>query len=78
MSPTLPESEPEASPQSPAERYRALAPRMPEQGLVLTEVFPSSVEIEMEIGFGRGMFLVQRAARVPGHGLLGIDRKSVV
>jgi tRNA (guanine-N7-)-methyltransferase len=76
MVPSPPEHESEPDPQTPAERYRALAPRMPEQGLILTEVFPSSIEIEMEIGFGRGMFLVQRAARVPGSGLLGIEIKD--
>jgi tRNA (guanine-N7-)-methyltransferase len=73
---TTREDERDEGPQSPAERYRALAPRAPEQGLVLTEVFPSSTEIEMEIGFGRGMFLLQRAERAPGSGLLGIEIKD--
>jgi tRNA (guanine-N7-)-methyltransferase len=72
----IPKVEPEQGPESPAERYRARAPRMPEAGLVLTEVFPSSTEIEMEIGFGRGMFLLQRAARVPSAALLGIEIKD--
>lgn len=59
-----------------AARYRSWASRVPEQGLDLSEVFPKSTEIEMEIGFGRGMFLRQRAERVPDHGLLGIEIKS--
>ena len=70
------ETEPDPTQQSAAERYREQAPRLPEQGLVLTEVFASSAEIEMEIGFGRGMFLLQRAACAPGSGLLGIEIKD--
>jgi tRNA (guanine-N7-)-methyltransferase len=76
MAPSTPEVEREDEPQTPAQRYRALAPRAPESGLVLTEVFASSAEIEMEIGFGRGMFLLQRAARVPASGMLGIEIKD--
>jgi tRNA (guanine-N7-)-methyltransferase len=71
-----PESELDPSFENAAERYRALAPRMPEAGLVLTEIFPLTTEIEMEIGFGRGMFLLQRSQRVPSAGLLGIEIKD--
>jgi tRNA (guanine-N7-)-methyltransferase len=76
MAPSTPEIERETDAQTHAQRYRALAPRVPDAGLVLTEVFASSTEIEMEIGFGRGMFLVQRAERVPAAGLLGIEIKD--
>jgi tRNA (guanine-N7-)-methyltransferase len=76
MAASTPEVEREDDLQTPAQRYRALAPRAPENGLVLTEFFASSAEIEMEIGFGRGMFLLQRAARVPASGLLGIEIKD--
>jgi len=76
MPPSTPEIERDDGAQTPAQRYRALAPRAPETGLVLTEVFTSSTEIEMEIGFGRGMFLLQRAERVPAAGLLGIEIKD--
>jgi tRNA (guanine-N7-)-methyltransferase len=59
-----------------ARRYRALAPRVPEGGLDLIEAFAPSVEIEIEIGFGRGMFLVQRAQAAQGSALLGIEIKD--
>jgi tRNA (guanine-N7-)-methyltransferase len=59
-----------------ARRYRALAPRLPEGGLDLVEVFAPKREIEIEIGFGRGMFLLQRAAAAPGSALLGIEIKD--
>jgi tRNA (guanine-N7-)-methyltransferase len=76
MTPSTPEPERDRTFENASQRYRALAPRMPEQGLTLTEVFPLTTEIEMEIGFGRGMFLLQRAARVPSAGLLGIEIKD--
>jgi tRNA (guanine-N7-)-methyltransferase len=76
MAPSTPEIERDDAVQTAAQRYRASAPRAPEAGLVLTEVFASSTEIEMEIGFGRGMFLLQRAERVPAAGLLGIEIKD--
>ena len=59
-----------------ARRYRALAPRLPEGGLDLVEVFAPKHALEIEIGFGRGMFLVQRAVAAPGTGLLGIEIKD--
>ena len=71
-----PDGEPDPTFENAAQRYRALAPRMPERGLNLTEVFPLTDQIEMEIGFGRGMFLLQRAERVPDAGLLGIEIKD--
>lgn len=75
----MPDEPPSESAQSPhafATRYRSWASRAPEEGLDLLEIFPQSREIEMEIGFGRGLFLRQRAARVPEHGLLGIEIKN--
>jgi tRNA (guanine-N7-)-methyltransferase len=57
-------------------RYRTLAPRLPDGGLDLSEVFAPRTEIEIEIGFGRGMFLAQRAQVVPGAALLGIEIKD--
>lgn len=57
------------------QRYLDGAPRVPEAGLDLTEVFPEGGEIEMEIGFGRGGFLIERAGAAPNAWLLGIERK---
>lgn len=59
-----------------ARRYRALAPRLPAAGLDLAEAFAPRTELEIEIGFGRGMFLLQRAVSAPGSGLLGIEIKD--
>lgn len=59
-----------------ARRYREQAPRAPEAGLNLFEIFPPSAEIEMEIGFGRGQFLQQRSAAAPDAHLLGLEIKK--
>jgi tRNA (guanine-N7-)-methyltransferase len=69
-------AEPAPSAHDFATRYRSWASRAPEEGLDLFELFPQTSEIEMEIGFGRGLFLRQRAGRVPQHGLLGIEIKN--
>ena len=68
--------QPRPAPLAAARRYRALAPRLPAGGLDLVEVFAPSSEIEIEIGFGRGMFLLQRAQAAPASGLLGIEIKD--
>lgn len=70
------DAERDPAPENASARYRALAPRAPEGGLNLPEVFPASSEIEMEIGFGRGLFLLRRAELVPSAGLLGIEIKD--
>jgi len=57
-------------------RYRAIAPRIPESGLDLVDVFAPRHEIEIEIGFGRGMFLRGRSQAAPHTGLLGIEVKD--
>jgi tRNA (guanine-N7-)-methyltransferase len=56
--------------------YRPLAPQAPEGGVDLFEIFAPSGEIEMEIGFGRGLFLIQRAATAKEAWLLGIEIKN--
>jgi tRNA (guanine-N7-)-methyltransferase len=56
-------------------RYLEGASKVPDVGLDLTEVFPEGAEIEMEIGFGRGAFLIGRAQAAPEACLLGIERK---
>ncbi len=75
MSQPQPEEPPRERAARIARRYRELAPRAPEQGFDLLEIFPSTSEIEMEIGFGRGLFLIQRAAAAPGSALLGLEIK---
>jgi tRNA (guanine-N7-)-methyltransferase len=56
--------------------YRPLAPQAPQDGFDLIEIFAPTGEIEMEIGFGRGQFLVQRAAAAKDAWLLGIEIKN--
>jgi tRNA (guanine-N7-)-methyltransferase len=56
--------------------YRPLAPQAPEGGFDLFELFAPTGEIEMEIGFGRGLFLVQRASAAKEAWLLGIEIKN--
>src|SRR5262245_43352167 len=70
-----------ADPNAPSEpspyRYLALAPRPPEGRIELEALWPNLTgEIELEIGFGRGMFLLERARSAPHARLLGIEIKN--
>ncbi len=58
-----------------ARRYVALSPAAPEGPLGLVELLPGSGDIEVEIGFGRGRFLLDRAGVAPASRLLGIEVK---
>lgn len=71
--PTQPARDPKS--QAARRRYHEGAPRVPDGGLDLAELFPEGAEIEMEIGFGRGGFLIERAAAVPEVWIVGIERK---
>jgi tRNA (guanine-N7-)-methyltransferase len=57
-------------------RYRARAPRPPEGPLDLARLLPGQGEIEVEIGFGHGLFLYERAQARPGVRLLGMEIKK--
>src|SRR5690349_13974635 len=57
-------------------RYRALAPRPPEGPIDLGAVLPGSGPIELEIGYGRGTFLIERATTAPRSRLIGIEIKT--
>lgn len=59
-----------------ARLYRERAPRAPDRGFDLVEIFSSTAQIELEIGFGRGLFLIQRAAAAPSSQLLGLEIKQ--
>jgi tRNA (guanine-N7-)-methyltransferase len=68
---------PPRGPRLPTARaYQEAAPRLPEGGLDLLEIFPGCPEIEIEIGFGRGQFLLQRRETAPSAGLLGIEIRA--
>lgn len=55
--------------------YAALAPRPPEGDLDLHQLFATSGEIEIDVGFGRGRSLLERARAHPELRLLGIETK---
>lgn len=58
-------------------RYRKAAPRLPAEGPVdLRQWAPPGDELEIEIGFGRGNFLFERAYAAPRAALLGIEVKT--
>jgi tRNA (guanine-N7-)-methyltransferase len=53
-----------------------MAPSPPEGAIDVRQVFAGADEIEVEIGFGRGMFLLERAPLIAGKGhFLGIEIK---
>jgi tRNA (guanine-N7-)-methyltransferase len=56
-------------------RYVDLAPAPPDGPIDLTQLWPHELERELEIGFGRGMFLLERAQAAPGSGILGVEVK---
>jgi tRNA (guanine-N7-)-methyltransferase len=57
-------------------RYRALAPRAPDGLLDLAALLPGDGPIELEIGFGHGLFLYERAAACPQTRILGLEIKK--
>ena len=60
----------------PPRDYSAICPRLPDGPVELSSLCPDGAEIELEIGFGRGMFLIQRAASAPAAFLLGFEIKT--
>jgi tRNA (guanine-N7-)-methyltransferase len=67
LSATLPQPDPH--------RYRALAPLPPDGGLDFAQLLPAAGEVELELGFGHGLFLYERAAARPDVQLLGLEIK---
>lgn len=54
-----------------------MAPRPPERGEVdLRALVPGEGDLELEIGFGRGRFLLERARAAPGARILGLEIKA--
>jgi tRNA (guanine-N7-)-methyltransferase len=58
-------------------RYVQLAPVAPEGDIDIRSLWPDSAdaEWELEIGFGRGMFLLERAQAAPESRILGLEIK---
>lgn len=61
----------------PPKRYDDLAPRPPDGSITLEHLFgDGDGPIEVDVGFGRGMSLFERAARAPEARILGIEIKK--
>jgi tRNA (guanine-N7-)-methyltransferase len=58
-------------------RYLQLAPAAPDGPIELTQLWSDAAgaELELEIGFGRGMFLLERAQAAPASRILGLEIK---
>ncbi|MDD5308010.1 MAG: tRNA (guanosine(46)-N7)-methyltransferase TrmB [Deltaproteobacteria bacterium] len=51
-------------------------PRLPETGpIALAGLFPGEAPVELEIGFGRGHFLIGRAALLPATRFFGLETR---
>ena len=60
-------------------RYLQLAPAAPDGPIDLPQLWGDAtglnMDMELEIGFGRGMFLLERAEAAPGSRILGLEIK---
>lgn len=56
--------------------YREQAPRAPEGPFSLEDLIAGSGPIELDIGFGRGLSLFERAAAAPQSRIIGIEVKA--
>jgi tRNA (guanine-N7-)-methyltransferase len=56
--------------------YREKAPRAPEGRFSLEDLIEGSGPIELDIGFGRGLSLFERAAASPESRIIGIEVKT--
>ncbi len=61
---------------SPPRRYDDIAPRAPEGEFALGALLPGSGPLELDIGFGRGNSVYERAELAPGSRLLAFEIKS--
>ena len=64
------------APEPDPHRFRALAPRAPEGTIDLSCLPPGRGPVELEIGFGHGLFLYERAQVCPDTRLLGLEIKK--
>lgn len=64
------------APQPDPHRFRTLAPRAPEGPVDLSALAPGDGPIELEIGFGHGLFLYERAQVCPNTRLIGLEIKK--
>lgn len=57
-------------------RYELMARHAPEGPVDLALLIPGEGDLELEIGFGRGRFLIERARAAPGSRVVGIEIKT--
>jgi len=57
-------------------RYELMARYAPEGPFELGSLIPGEGDLELEIGFGRGRFLIERAQAAPGSRVIGIEIKT--
>jgi tRNA (guanine-N7-)-methyltransferase len=60
----------------PATLYKELAPRAPEGRFSLPALLPEEGPLELDIGFGRGLSLFERARVSPQSRVIGIEIKT--
>lgn len=60
----------------PPIRYGEIAPRAPEGAIDLNALLPFDGPLELDIGFGRGRSIFERAAVAPESRILGVEIKS--
>lgn len=63
-------------PTPPPRDYSGITPTVPEGDLALSPLDGPGSEVEVEIGYGRGMFLLQRAAAAPSNRIYGFEIKK--
>lgn len=57
-------------------RYELMARHAPEGQVDLAALIPGDGDLELEIGFGRGRFLIERAQAAPASRVVGIEIKT--
>lgn len=72
--PLDPPPEPKKTP--PPIRYQDKAPAFSEGAIDLQALVPGAGPLELEIGFGRGAFLIGRAVAAPDSRVIGVEIKS--
>ena len=60
----------------PPIRYEQMARKAPDGAMDLGVLVPGEGDLELEIGFGRGRFLIERARAAPGSRVVGIEIKA--
>lgn len=61
---------------APPIRYELMARTVPEGAVDLRTLVPGEGPLELEIGFGRGRFLLERARAAPGSRVIGMEIKA--